>query len=273
MKAALGRGLDALLPERGEEVIQIAIDQILPSEGQPRKIFRDEPLNELSSSIKEKGILQPVIVSRLGDGTFRLIAGERRWRAAKLAGLTKIPALIKEVTSLVALEIALIENIQREELKPVETAEALNRLYSEFNLSQEDISRKVGKDRSTIANYLRIFKLPYEVKSLINENNLSAGHAKAILSLNSVQKQIEATKRIVKNALSVRAAEALCKKLSSEQPKKKEKLLEVVDLEDKLIKALGTKVKINHKGQKGKIEIEYYSLEELDRLLDLFLRG
>ncbi len=273
MKAALGRGLEALLPERGDEVIQIDIDNIIPSEGQPRKVFREESLKELSLSIKEAGILQPVIVSRLGDGTFQLIAGERRWRAARLAGLVKIPALIKDVTSQAALEIALIENIQREELNPIETAEALQRLHSEFNLSQEKLSQRVGKDRSTIANYLRILKLPDEVKSYINDNTLSIGHAKAVLSLHSKQKQIEAAKKITKHALSVRAAEALCKRLSDEQPiGKTEKLPEVADLEDKLIRALGTKVRIHHRGNKGRIEIEYYSLDELDRLLELFLK-
>lgn len=273
MKTALGRGLDALLPERGDEVIHIDISNILPSEGQPRKVFRDEALKELSASIKEQGILQPVIVSRLEGGSFQLIAGERRWRAARLAGLSKIPALIKDVSSQVALEIALIENIQREELNPIETAEALQRLHAEFNLSQEDLSRRVGKDRSTIANYLRILKLPEEVKSHINDNALSIGHAKVILSLPSKQKQIEAAKIIIKNALSVRAAEVLCKRLSAEQPpEKKEKLPEVLDLQDRLIRALGTKVRIHHDGKKGRIEIEYYSLDELDRLLELFLK-
>ncbi len=273
MKTALGRGLEALLPERGDEVIQIDVNNIVPLEGQPRKIFKDETLNELSASIKEKGILQPVIISRLGDGKFRLIAGERRWRAARLAGLPKIPALIKEVTSQAALEIAIIENIQREELKPIETAEALNRLYSEFKLSQDDISRKVGKDRSTITNYLRILKLPDEVKSLINEFNLTVGHAKAILSVEGKQNQIQAAKKIVKNALSVRAAEVLCKKISAlKHTQVKEKIPEVIELEDKLIKTLGTKVRIHHNQGKGKIEIEYYSLEELDRLLEILLR-
>lgn len=273
MKTALGRGLEALFPERGDEVIQIDVNNIVPLEGQPRKIFKDETLNELSASIKEKGILQPVIISKLGDGKFRLIAGERRWRAARLAGLLKIPALIKEVTSQAALEIAIIENIQREELKPIETAEALNRLYSEFKLSQDDISRKVGKDRSTITNYLRILKLPDEVKSLINEFNLTVGHAKAILSVEGKQNQIQAAKKIVKNALSVRAAEVLCKKISAlKHTQVKEKIPEVIELEDKLIKTLGTKVRIHHNQGKGKIEIEYYSLEELDRLLEILLR-
>ncbi len=273
MKTALGRGLEALFPERGDEVIQIDVNNIVPLEGQPRKIFKDETLNELSASIKEKGILQPVIISKLGDGKFRLIAGERRWRAARLAGLLKIPALIKEVTSQAALEIAIIENIQREELKPIEMAEALNRLYSEFKLSQDDISRKVGKDRSTITNYLRILKLPDEVKSLINEFNLTVGHAKAILSVEGKQNQIQAAKKIVKNALSVRAAEVLCKKISAlKHTQVKEKIPEVIELEDKLIKTLGTKVRIHHNQGKGKIEIEYYSLEELDRLLEILLR-
>jgi len=273
MKTALGRGLEALLPERGEEVVRIHIDKILPFAEQPRKVFRDESLNELSASIKEKGILQPIIVSRLPDGSFQLIAGERRWRAARLAGLTKIPALIKEVSSQTALEIALIENIQREELNPIETAEALNHLHKEFKLSQEEISRKVGKDRSTITNYLRILKLPDEVKSLINNNSLSMGHAKAILSLEEKHKQIEAAKKIFNQALSVRAAEALCKRISVEQSsKKREKIPEIADIEDRLIKILRTKVRIRQKGKKGRIEIEYYSLQELDRLLKLFLK-
>lgn len=272
MKAALGRGLESLLPEKGDEVIQIDVNDILPHEEQPRKFFKDESLTELSDSIKEKGILQPVIVSKLGDRKYRLIAGERRLRAAKLAGLVKIPALIKDVSSQAALEIALIENIQREDLKPIETADALNRLYKEFNLSQEDISRKIGKDRSTIANYLRIHKLPDEIKSLINDNDLTVGHAKAILSIEGKQKQLEATKKIIKNALSVRAAEALSKKLAAiNEAQQKEKLPEVIELEDKLIKSLGTKVKIHHKGNKGKIEIEYHSLEDLDRLLEILI--
>ena len=160
MKAALGKGLDALLPDRGGEVIGIEIGKILPNEHQPRKVFRDEALKELASSIKEKGVLQPVIVSRIGDGTFRLIAGERRWRASSLAGLKKIPALVKEVSSQDAIEIALIENIQREELNAIETADAFYSLMQDFKLTQEALAERVGKDRATVANYLRILKLP-----------------------------------------------------------------------------------------------------------------
>lgn len=274
MKSALGKGLEALLPEKGEEIIKIDIEKIVPNEHQPRKVFKDEALRELSASIKEKGVLQPVIVTKVGDGTFRLIAGERRWRAATLAGLKKIPALIKDVSSQDAIEIALIENIQREELNAVETAEAFNRLLKEFHLTQEELSQRVGKDRATIANYLRILKLPDEIKSFINNDAISIGHAKAILTLENRQKQIDAAKEIIKRGLSVREAEALCKKLSQPvKPKrKKDKLPEVADLENKLTRSLGTKVKIHHKDKRGKIEIEYYSLDELDRLLEILMK-
>ncbi len=275
MKTALGKGLDALLPEKGEDVIKIDIERILPDEYQPRKIFKDEALKELSVSIQEKGVLQPIIVSRIGDGTFKLIAGERRWRAAALAGLKHIPALIKDVSSQDAIEIALIENIQREELNAIETAGAFNRLIKEFNLTQEELSRRVGKDRATIANYLRILKLPEEIKAFINSDNLSIGHAKALLTLENKQKQLTAAQEIIKKGLSVREAEVLCKKLSQPPKPKKEKikLPEVADLENRLKQSLGTKVKINHKEKSGKIEIEYYSLEELDRLLEILMRS
>ncbi len=279
MKAALGKGLDALLPDRGSEVIEIEIGKIFPNEHQPRKVFKDGALKELAASIKEKGVLQPVIVSRIGDGTFRLIAGERRWRASSLAGLKRIPALVKEVSSQDAIEIALIENIQREELNAIETADAFQSLMQDFNLTQEALAERVGKDRATVANYLRILKLPGEIKSLINDGSLSLGHAKALLSLDDKHKQIETAKKIVREGLSVRAAEALCSDLNKQPPatsakpakKENKKLPEVADLEDKLIQALGTKVRLTHKGKKGKIEIEYYSLDELDRLLELFL--
>jgi ParB family chromosome partitioning protein len=275
MKTALGKGLDALLPDKGSEVIEIEIAKILRNENQPRKLFKDDALKELASSIKEKGVLQPIIVSRIGDGTFRLIAGERRWRASALAGLKKIPALIKNVSSRDSIEIALIENIQREELNPIETADAFSRLMQDFNLTQESISERVGKNRATVANYLRILKLPDEIKAFINEGSLTLGHAKALLSMEDSHKQIETAKKIVREGLSVREAEALCIKpaqgATAKTKQTKKKLPEVADLEDKLIQALGTKVRIEHKGKKGKIEIDYYSLDELDRLLELLL--
>jgi ParB family chromosome partitioning protein len=271
MKTALGKGLEALIPETGEEVIHVDIDRIFPGQQQPRKKFKDEPLKELAGSIKERGVLQPIIVSRVGDGTFSIVTGERRWRAAALAGLKKIPALVKNVASKDSLEIALIENIQREDLNPVETAEAFNRLIVEFNLTQEDLSRKVGKDRATVANYLRLLKLPQEVKQLVDNGSLSIGHAKAILAIEGKAQQIEAARKIVKKDLSVREAESLSKKTSKPQKVTRYKDPQVASLEEKLIRSLGTKVRIRTSGKKGKIEIEYYSLDELERLLDVLL--
>ncbi len=271
MKTALGRGLESLIPEKGEEVIYLDINRIFPGEQQPRKTFKNESLQELALSIKEKGVLQPVIVSRTGDGTFRLITGERRWRAAGLAGLKKIPSLIKNVASRDSLEIALIENIQREDLNPMEAAEAFSRLMTDFNLTQEDLSEKVGKDRATIANYLRLLKLPDEIKALVLNGSISMGHAKAILAIEGKANQIEAARKIVRKSLSVREAEFLSKKTAAPAGSKPAKDPQISSLEEKLIRGLGTKVRIINKGRKGKIEIEYYSLEEFDRLLDILL--
>jgi ParB family chromosome partitioning protein len=274
MKSALGKGLEALLPEKGDEVIKIEIAKIVPNVHQPRKIFKDEALQELAHSIQERGVLQPLIVSRVGDGTFRLIAGERRWRAAQLAGLKKVPALVKEVSSQDALEIALIENIQREELNPIETAEAFEHLMKEFNMTQDALSERVGKDRATIANYLRLLRLPDEIKEYINAGSISMGHAKALLSLETKQQQIEAAKRVMKHGLSVRATEAYCKKSArpAAKTKKTVRMPEVIELEHKLAQSLGTKVMIHHKDKKGSIEIEYYSLDELDRLIEILMK-
>jgi ParB family chromosome partitioning protein len=271
MKTALGKGLEALIPDKGEEVIQLDIDRIFPGEQQPRKIFKDDSLKELAVSIKEKGVIQPIIVSRTGDGAFRLVAGERRWRAAALAGLKKIPALIKNVASRDSLEIALIENIQREDLNPIEAAEAFNRLITEHKLTQEELSDKVGKDRATISNYLRLLKLPDEVKALLYNGSLSMGHAKAILAIEGRTPRIEAAGKIIRKGLSVREAEALTKKIAKPRKQEPAKDLQISSLEEKLIKSLGTKVRITHKGKKGRIEIEYYSLEELERLLDILM--
>ena len=271
MKTALGKGLDALIPERGEEVIYLDIDRIFPGEQQPRKAFRDDSLRELAASIKEKGVLQPVIVSRVGDGTFRLVTGERRWRATSLAGLKKMPALVRDVASKDSLEIALIENIQREDLNPIETAEAFRKLTTDFHLTQEELSDKVGKDRATIANYLRLLKLPEEIKSLIYNGSLSMGHAKALLAIEGRAHQVEAARNIIKKGLSVRETEALTKKVIKPKKVRITKDPQISSLEEKLIRSLGTKVRILHKGKKGKIEIEYYSLEELDRLVEILM--
>lgn len=274
MKTALGKGLESLLPDKAEDIINIDIDRIIPGEQQPRKVFKDTTLKELAASIKERGVLQPIIVSRTGDGTFRLIAGERRWRAASIAGLKKMPAIIKDVSSVDSLEIALIENIQREDLNPVEMAEAFQRLIKDFNLTQEELSVRVGKERATVANYLRLLKLPEEIKIFVNDGTLSMGHARAILSIDGRANQVEAARRIIHKGLSVRETENLSKKWSTEAKKKphpKKKDPQIESLQEKLIRSLGTKVRILHKGKRGRIEIEYYSLDELDRLLEILI--
>lgn len=272
MKTALGKGLESLLPEKGQEIVQLDVTRITPGEQQPRKVFRDTALQDLAASIREKGVLQPIIVSRTGDGTFHIIAGERRWRAASLAGLRKVPAIVRDVASADSLEIALIENIQREDLNPVETAEAFHRLVKDHGLTQEDLSAKVGKDRATVANYLRLLKLPEEVKALVNDGSLSMGHARALLSIEGKALQIEAARRVIHKGLSVREAEVLCKRMSAGDRKKaphRRRDAQIEALEERLARQLGTKVRIMHKGKRGRIEIEYYSLEEFDRLLDI----
>jgi ParB family chromosome partitioning protein len=273
MKTALGKGLNALIPDKEENLLLIDIDRVLPGKQQPRRVFNENALKELSTSIKEKGVLQPIIVSRTGEGTFNLIAGERRWRAASLAGLKKIPALIKNVDPKDSLEIALIENIQREDLNPIEKSEAFNRLMQDFDMTQENLAEKIGKDRATIANYLRLLKLPDEIKDMLYNGTLSMGHAKTLLSVEGKLGQIEVAKKIIKKDLSVREAELLVKRISNPAKTSGIKDLQVQSLEERLIKHLGTKVQIVTKKNKksGKIEIEYYSYEELDRLLDILL--
>ena len=273
MKTALGKGLDALIPDRGDNVVNLDIDRILPGKQQPRRVFQEDALKGLAASIKERGVLQPIIVSRTGDGTFQLIAGERRWRASILAGLKKIPALIKNVASKDALEIALIENIQREDLNPIETAEAFNRLQLDYNMTQEELAEKVGKERATVANYLRLLKLPDEIKDMLYNGALSMGHARALISVEGRLNQIEAARKIIKKGLSVREAETLAKR-----PVRPVKAASVMDpqiksLEERLKQSLGTKVQLVQKNKKrGKIEIEYSSLDELQRLLDILIQ-
>jgi ParB family chromosome partitioning protein len=280
MKTALGKGLSALIPEKEKgktrEILELDIKTITPNEYQPRRVFKDNTLNELVISIREKGIIQPVIVRKTANNLYQLIAGERRWRAAKLAGLARIPSIIKEAAPAESLEIALIENIQREDLNPLETAEAFQRLIKDFNLKHDDISRRVGKDRATVTNYLRILKLPSEIKKWIAEGSLSVGHAKALLQVENKRLQIDNARRIIQKGLSVRESEVLCKKatasVASRRKNKTAKDHQIASLEEKLIQSLGTKVRLIHKSNKqGKIEIEYYSLEELDRLLEILM--
>jgi ParB family chromosome partitioning protein len=276
-KAALGKGLGALIPDlsvldekerKSLGIMDVELDKIVPNEYQPRKVFNDEKLKELADSIKEQGVIQPIIVHRIGTN-FGLIAGERRWRAARLAGLKSIPALVREATKRELIEQALIENIQREDLNPLEAAEAFKRLQDEFKLTQEDLARRVGKERSTITNFLRILGLPKEIKQHLATGALSMGHAKALLSLERLRDQMLAANQIVKKALSVREAEALAGRLK--KPAKEKKKLtsaEFKAVEERLRKSLGTKVSIAPRAKGGKIVIEYYSGEELERILE-----
>ena len=284
MKPALGKGLSALIPEKAKvspsqskDIFELNIENIIPNEYQPRRIFNDNALNDLVASIKEKGVIQPIIVRKDSNNSYQLIAGERRWRASRMAGLTSIPVIIKDVAPVEAFELALIENIQREDLNPLETAEAFQRLISDFSLTHEDLSKKVGKDRATVTNYLRILKLTSDVKKWLADGSLTIGHAKALLQVENARNQVLIAQKVVKKGLSVRETEALCRQgtVSAEtQPKTKAaRDPQIASLEEKLMHSLGTKVNLKHRSNKkgGRIEIEYYSLEELDRLLDTLI--
>jgi ParB family transcriptional regulator, chromosome partitioning protein len=280
-RMALGKGLGALLPEFGQAepgaFLHCGIEEIIPNRSQPRKHFDESKLQELAESIKEKGILEPLIVRRTDKG-YELIVGERRWRAAQKAGMKEVPVMVKEVKGKEAFEISLIENLQREDLNPIEAAEAFKHLIDEFNLSQEDLSKRIGKDRSTITNILRLLKLPSEVRNQLLQNRITSGHARAILSLEDKEKQKELCALIIKKDLSVREAEAIAKRWSEKPQKTVAPVRRRGDLEsqlsslqDSLRKYLGTKVQITQKDKKGKIEIEYYSHEDLERIVETII--
>jgi ParB family chromosome partitioning protein len=280
-RMALGKGLGALLPEFGQAepktLLYCGIEEIIPNRSQPRKHFDESKLQELAESIKEKGILEPLIVRRTDQG-YELIVGERRWRAAQKAGLKEVPVIVKEVEGREVLEISLIENLQREDLNPIEAAEAFKHLIEEFNLSQEDLSKRIGKDRTTITNTLRLLKLPLEVRNQLLQNRITSGHARAILSLESKEKQKELCALIIKKGLSVREAESIAKRWA-EKPKKSitpvkpkgDLESQLSSLQDSMRKYLGAKVHITQKGKRGKIEIEYYSHEDLERIVEAIL--
>jgi len=275
----LGKGLGALIPERGGAEAEgkrapalCGIEEIQPNPLQPRKTFPDEQLQELADSIKEKGILQPLMVRRRGD-KFELIAGERRWRAAQRAGMREVPVLVKEVSDSEMLELSLIENIQREDLNPIEEAEAYKRLMEEFDLTQEEVSRKIGKDRTTIANTIRLLKLPPEVKQSLSEGKISMGHARAFLGLDGADRQRALLRRLLLGGLSVRQIENIIKRLRAGSPSSPRKgNPDWSPLVEDLQRVLGTRVKIVGRRKRGKIEIEYYSAEELDRLVEMLKR-
>ncbi|MEE9500237.1 MAG: ParB/RepB/Spo0J family partition protein [Candidatus Omnitrophota bacterium] len=275
MEKRLGKGLGALIPEKiaasatAEKISKIKINLIIPNKLQPRKKFATDKLRELKDSIKEKGIIQPVIVRTIEDG-YELIAGERRFRAVKELGYDEIPAIVKEVSDADSLELSLIENIQREELNPVEEANAYMDLMEKFNFSQEEISKAVGKDKSTISNTLRLLTLPKLIQDYVSEDLISMGHAKAILSLPTERPRIRFAKRVIRKNLSVRQTEELIKqKLQKPIRKTREKDAHLTQLEEDLQHYLGTRIKIIHGKKRGRLEIFYYSNEDLDRILDL----
>lgn len=263
--------------EGPSEASRLQIDRIKPNRYQPRRVMDQEKLRELSESIKEHGVVQPILVRPVNDG-YELVAGERRWRAAQLAGMREIPVVVSEFGEAESMEIALVENLQREDLNPLEEAEAFRRLMDEFSLTQEDVAHKVGRSRPAVANSLRLLSLPAELKDDVSRGTLSAGHARAILSLELDDLRLRLAKAIVAKELSVRQAEELAKKLAADKenkPKASTRHREpmMVEVEENLQRAFGTQVRVKQlRGKaRGRIEIDYYSREDLERILDMVL--
>ena len=297
-RGGLGKGLDSLIPDNGkvpesgrktkvvEKVIEkivekpsevkLKINQIEPNREQPRKKFDEQALEELADSIRQFGILQPLIVQEK-EKYYEIIAGERRWRAAKLVGLKEIPVVIRKMSEQEMVEISLIENIQRENLNPIEEAAAYKRLLEEFHLTQEEIAERVAKSRTAVTNSMRLLKLDERVQQMVVDEMLSTGHARALLAIEDPDLQFQTANKIYNERLSVREVEKLVKNIGKEKSSKKEKDFQqeavFQDLEEKMKVSLGTKVSINRKDdKKGRIEIEYYSMEELERLMEILIK-
>jgi ParB family chromosome partitioning protein len=279
-KMALGKGLDALIPDidsaddRQREYFQCDINLIRPNRYQPRRRFSEAELTELCDSIRTQGIIQPLLV-RKHDSGYEIVAGERRFRAAKKAGLREVPVIIKSVSDDKLLEISIVENIQREDLNPIEKAEAFHRLISEFNLTQDQAALRVGQSRSAVANFLRLRQLPDQIKESILSGILSMGHARALLGTQTSAQQTAAWRAVVSKGLSVRETEKLVNRLKIQQKSKKKTTPSTEDiyfsgLADELSRHFGTKVQIHRRGNRGKVEIEFYNNEDLDRLIALF---
>lgn len=292
LKKGLGKGLDSMIPDKivhnnsksnkkeiDENVSRetlISINEIEPNKGQPRKNFEEDTLQELADSIKQYGIIQPLILQKTGN-YYSIIAGERRWRAARIAGLKKVPAIIKEYTPQESMEIALIENIQRQDLNPIEEALAYQNLIKEFNLKQDEVAERVSKSRVTVTNSMRLLKLDEKVQQMIVDSMISTGHARTLISIENKELQYQIAMKVFDEKLSVRDTEKLVKKILEAKPDKeeiavtKEDSFIYQDIEEKMKKLIGTKVSIKRKAKdKGKIEIEYYSTDELERIIELF---
>lgn len=294
-KSGLGKGLDSLIPSAGakksnpakpevkkevvvekvvkKEEVMLKITEVEPNREQPRKNFNEDALLELADSIKQFGIIQPLIVQKRDD-YYEIIAGERRWRAAKLAGLKEVPVIIKNYTEQERVEIALIENIQREDLNPIEEALAFRRLLTEFELKQDELAERVSKSRTAVTNSMRLLKLDERVQQMVVDEKISTGHARALLAVEDKEQQYTLANKIFDEKLSVRETERLMKNFQKEKENKKSQKTEnefiYKGIEEKIKMILGTKVTVNHKkNNKGRIEIEYYSNEELERIMDL----
>jgi len=275
-KKALGRGLQSLIPVSHvggrDEIEEVPLPLVSPNPFQPRRAFDEAELTDLANSVKTKGILQPILVRRLGDGGYELIAGERRWRAAKLAGLKKIPAIVRPATDAEAMEMALIENLQRKDLNPMEAARAYQRLMKEFGLTQEVVARTLGKERPSIANTVRLLSLQSEVQGWVESDQLSLGHAKVLLAVAEPDQQIRLGRRAVTDKLSVRDLERLVRPSHrggrSGQTRKGHRPSEV---EERMTRKLGTKVRLIHGKTGGKIVIDFYSPADLERVIDMIL--
>ena len=293
-KKGLGKGLDSLIPTLGDEekniakksksntgsvteggVVLLKINDISPNRNQPRKTFNEDSLHELADSIKQHGIVQPLVVQKKDD-YYEIIAGERRWRAAKIAKLKEVPVVIKDYSEQEIVEIALIENIQREDLNPIEEAQAYKKLLEEYNLKQDQVAERVSKSRTAVTNSMRLLKLSDDVQQMVIEELISSGHARALLGIEDKDLQYKLAVRIMDERLSVRETEKLVNSIKNPKEKKEKPVIENAfvyeDIENKIKEIVGTKVKVNHKPNgKGKIEIEYYSNKELERLVDLFM--
>jgi ParB family chromosome partitioning protein len=282
-KKALGKGIDALLGDEGKAdlstMAEVRLSLLKPNPEQPRQEFDDASLRELADSIQEKGVLQPILAEADAEGAYLIVTGERRVRAAKLAGLEKIPVIVRQFSAQEKLEIALIENVQREDLTPIEQALAYRRLMEMANLSQEQIAQKVGKDRSTVANTLRLLKLPPEAQDALTRGSITSGHARALLMLLNPSDQQLLLRRVVESGISVREAEDMAASLNKGKrgaakagragtAAATRKVPELHDIEQKLIEKLGTKVEVRGTTEKGRIEISYFSAEDLERLLE-----
>jgi ParB family chromosome partitioning protein len=263
-RRGLGKGLEALIPS-APGVNEVSVDSIVPNPKQPRQMLDHEALEELATSIREQGVVQPLVVTKV-EGGYQLLVGERRWRAAKLAGLEVVPVVVRDVSPQQMLELALVENLQREDLNPLEAASAYNHLLEEFDMTQQQVADRVGKNRVTVTNTLRLLKLPTEVKEALLQGKITEGHARAMLSLRSEKAQLQVLRAVLKSGLSVRQTEEMVRRLTEEQEHKASapvKPPELQALEDKFRQALGTKVNLTRGSKGGRLVIYFYSEEEL----------